>query len=535
MADYAFTDYHFVDYTNGTDSTAGTNGDLMSTPWKTLGYALSNMTTGSCVFFRRGEVEMATAAISITKDHSPDKPGAFSSWPRGPVTCSGNFTAGGLVIDTVTGITITSGGVIARYLLGPDAEQYIIVDASGTTGLYIDPPYKGSTASAQEFTILEDDLYHISSTLGGGDGADLAATWDADAQDMFRFDCSTNSTANLYFNQSVFLHKYCTHFGPAGGNGNLVREVYPRQTSIWKHCYMDTGADNATVFAPYYGPYYIEGCVFKGLNSYDSGQYGLYCFGNTDVTLKNCVVISAGYRGIYQIGGGDLDLINCCVGYNGGFVREAIHQMYAARAKKISGTVLKDCTLTSQTGGGPNYDIYAGSDQADKASWTNYQRTAGDNRIELLGRGTVYVSTEVLRPGGSAYVYKCTMNGFSTGDAVRPASGLSADEYGGTKITDQKFMLTSGTWAIRYYIQCSGVAVDSDHLFMDIVVDDEIVAHSWNGIALRADINDWSQFIYNSGLVLDTDTLVTVKVFNNYYTGLYAQYIDPLPEIEKLA
>lgn len=539
MAGYNFTDYHFVDPSKGVDSGAGTS---MSDPWASLGYALNNMTKGSCVFLRRGQVETVTSAITVTKDHIMTQPGAVSSWPSPGQEGTGDFVKNSYAVSGVSLTVLSSGACCSRYMTGPDGGTYLMVDVDAkNTAIYIDPPYKGENAAAAAFVIDPDDLYSIAAYITSGQGADLKTTWDSDSEELYKFDCSANSSATLYFNQATNIHRYNIHFGKVNGNAYLVREVYPHSQGIWKHCYFETGEDNAAAFSPQYGSFYIEGCVIRGMSTNNTGQYGLYLFGCSDVTVKNTVIPRCGYRGVYIIGGGNVDLINCCVGFDGGNMREGVVNYLGGRGKDISGVRLIDSEINEVTSVGTAYKIYNTSDQHDRVSWTNYMRSAGDHRIYLSSKGYVYKTTSGARPGGSEYVLKCAFNENSGASlATRAASGLISADYNSTVLLDQHYVLSSGTWMFKYYVQSSGLALDSDDVFMDVVhwdgleknLGEAVVAHSSNGISSAG---NWSEFIYASGIVIDADRLVEVLVYNNTYSATYVQYIDPQPQIIKLA
>lgn len=538
MAGYNFTDYYYLDPTTGVDS-AG-YGDSMSSGFATLQYALNNMATdGSVLFIRRGTDELITVATSATSsDHNSTTPGMVCSWPRASVSGVGDFIQGALAVSGVAGLSMSTLAHGSRYFTGPDGAKYLVVDCPATDEMRIDPPYAGTTASGGAFEIWEDELYSLASGLTAGEGADAKATWDADSDDMYVLHCSGGSSSYFYFSACRMLNKQTIRFQGGSSASAMVLDVLSIQTQF-KNCQFYCENDDSRMLYTQYGRILLDGCVFKGLDTYDSDQHAIQFLGCNDSRIENTVIISCGVNGIYNAGATFMAK-NCKFGYDGGHVYRGYYGTYSASVNTAIRFV--DCDFSEAV----NEDYYTGTNTIERLELVNDARS-GVNKLLLPGTGQIRrvddtnaSETMSLRTGGSDQVLECYWYRYSTSAGSRAPEGVLTDNWtGGNKVFDQKLVVPSGVWAIRYYVQTNyPIPIDSDEIWLEayhnsgMALDsgNEYVYKSAETVSTRTGNGDWTNYV-SVQVDVDRDTLINTRMYYARYSSTYYTWVDPLPVV----
>ncbi len=120
---------YFVSSADGND---GDNGTTMDLAWATVEHALEagGLNAGDYVFVRRTHDEDPAGDINPVYDGTPSNPIYTMGWPRPAIPnttiTEGDFTNGSTIVDNVVGITPSRTPHTARYITGPDGEQYML-------------------------------------------------------------------------------------------------------------------------------------------------------------------------------------------------------------------------------------------------------------------------------------------------------------------------------------------------------------------------------------------------------------------------
>jgi hypothetical protein len=548
MAGYDFTEYYYCDEVNGSDANAGT---LMTLPFKTFDYALQHMATdGSCLFMRR-DTEETKASTSYTligsSDHDPQDRGAVSSWPRGPLYVRGRCTKNSYVIDR---LEFLASGLTheARYVDLDDGATHLVCRVVDSDTIWVDPPYTGNTSDTASITFHEDELYDIANGLSALEGADDKAAWDADHDNMFHYQVSGQG-GYLYFSGSKCLDKYSIAFSKTSvgaGDNYMMRDLSGTGTK-YKNCWFKSLVSDADLMYAGYGSFVFDGCVFDGMATYDSSQYGIVGMATSEMLLINSVMLSMGYAGYISYGSGQITFKNVKMGMGvGSYGVFTYGYQPASNPKYFSNhTIVADCDFSECSTEG----IYTGTNQVNRINIINDERVAGDNLFLFPGAGRMFKNdcsdTDVnQRPGGSPYVLDLDWYRWTTSEGYRPRTDQeTARGMGCHKIIEQDVVLASGSWAIKYYAQTAFYStLSSDKIWSEAVHYDGLSYHdgvaqvytSTESVATRSDADDWDNFVMVSGITLTEDTLIKLRVYYAHTSSSYRTYVDPNPEIISL-
>ena len=130
MTNYFVSSADGDDTDNGTTMDDGTGGGVGA--WATLEHALEagGLSAGDYVWVRPNHSEIPTSDIDTAYDGADDNPLSIIGWPKAAIPnttiTEADFTNGSRVVDNVVGITPSREGHTARYITGPDGEQYTL-------------------------------------------------------------------------------------------------------------------------------------------------------------------------------------------------------------------------------------------------------------------------------------------------------------------------------------------------------------------------------------------------------------------------
>lgn len=553
-----FTDVYYVDSDNGNNGNAGTS---MSAAWADITYAITNMAQGSIVFVRRGSKQILSANVTLTgQDHLSSQPGFVAAWPRAAVTgVRGDFVNGSLAVSGVIGVSLSSLGHGCRMIIGPDGEDYMIVECPSSGVMHITPPYKGADVAEGGFSIAEDPLYDYAQGLGAGDGVDT--DWDSDAPPVP--EVQTDGSYVLYFNQVKHLQIHNINFEQISGAGDyLIRTSYP-QVAVFEGCFFKLlSTDDVVGIYAQYGQHIFRRCVFDGMTSYDSSSYMLYIFGNPLCIFSWCAFKNTGYIHIYKLASGSPKDSESCIidhchfGYNGAFYRCGVWDFYSNAT-----TTYRNCIWER---GDASY-AYTTFAYWDGYSWhqqefincevhpdlyqpvvlgndfSNVRYIPYGNRVTLFypASGADDTGTTVTpRTGGSDILLEID-GGSTANEGARSWDGLTSDTTSWPILTHW-FFLPSGTHTIKYYMQNSHAStLASDNIWIELETSEGsvwgaskiVITKSSDTVAQRSSGSDWSKYV-SATADLTASGQVRCRLYYAFGEGSSSDVLlDPQPEI----
>lgn len=516
---------YFVDSTTGSD---GDNGTTMDLAWATLEHALTagGLAAGDYIWIRRIHDETVTGVVNVAYSGDSDNHIKIVGWPRPTLSItSATWTNASRTVSSVVGVSMLDVAHIARYIIGPDGNTYIItyVDDSATFRLNI--PYIGQTVSGSNgaATISADEEWV--DDMGAAYGFDDSAwtikesTWDADAHAMPEVSMS-GGAYYIYHYADMFYYYANIHFD---GGSYASGSFYYRQgaTASMRGIYF-TNVSNGGIVLSSGSTVYLKRFVAYG--DAGSGSYGLYGGGSSfkieDVILDNIRYAVFLTQNSMVMGKGLHIGLNaaCIVHWN---------------ADQVSGNCVKIKRVTEGTPSNQYINI-------DRSGFFSI----GLEDYQVLGGHKVYnnfgtiTKTDVVegsgdpekRSGGADSVLELLYDWDETDCPTNY-------EFGGAllPIFDHEFEVDDSTKSYRYYVQADG-AVAADDLWIEVeYVSDyssttEYITTktiSANSITARSGADDWSQYVEVNNITPAVASKVRIKCYCRYYHATNKIYIDP--------
>jgi len=532
MTNYFVSSADGNDTDDGTTMDAGAGGGVGA--WATLEHALETaavLDPGDILWVRRTHSEIPLSDIALNRDGTPTAPIMVKGWPRAADSSisSATWTNGDETVDLIVGLSMDTEQHVGRYITGPDGETYMIAWITDSNTIELTKEYAGATvtAAAGACTIHEDEDYDLAQAIDDSAWTIKKADYNADADDLPLLDwnggvlniaCATDTCYqwdNLHFK----------NWADASGLFSMDR----CKDFVVRGCFLEWSANVMSVNL-YRSKMWYYRCVFEGSGAGTSQR--CISMNSGVLAMFDCVIDNMGDNGIYGLGcSAYLDNVN--IGHLRNCGDNCISMGYSADV------VGKD-VICDDTNGGPEVHADLASHGANPITIENYNRVLGAHK-RFTTQGTI---TKLDVVAGSGDPYKRTGGADSVVEVLFNESSVSNMKPSPTKLTtepifDHEFEATTDSRRYRYYVQAEG-AVAATELWIEVEYvssfDDttEYVIKkvtSDEGITIRGDETDWSQYIEVGGIKPAVGSTVRIKCYCSFYDATNKIYIDPLCEV----
>lgn len=533
MADYTFTysGHRYVDYTTGTDSTTGTNGQKMSTPWKTLNYALTNAPASAAIWVRRGTSEAVGATINQSAPVSQiSKPRVLSSWPR-PVLSGYVTVTSGFPNFVISGGGMTELGYVARPFTDSAGNRYIVGKVLNANSGIMDPSWAIAGGTNLPITFTADRMYDVANALVSGNGADLKSTWDSDNKNIYAL--SFTGAYEWLSNNVIYFDRYNIAVTGTVGATYMVRDNSGKK-NIWGGCYFKNTLDDAWLHYTYAQVTHYYDCIFEGINSLDNDQYAIYAEGS--IIAKNCVIVSVGNRAIYGNACGLVYLENIKAPLDGYYAQYGVDLTTSPTAYDAP-HIINNCVFSGAVN--PDYRFTAAS--TDVLQVRNHRRVPGDHRMWINGLGEVRKSTTYTVPG-TDFSLRCDWLNGESNWGFRAREGQGSHDLRGRAILTQKLSLPGSSGELydlgfNYFnMNSSGLTSNDVYVEVERSSASDIFDYGVGGSIYKSATNSFTYSGWTE--VLATDVPGGNLTLRAYFAGpnidkTKYMYISPYPIVRR--
>jgi hypothetical protein len=526
---------YFVDIDNGDDLDDGTTmddgpGDGSPGAWATLGKALLTVSTpGDIIWVRRTHTETLGATLQVTNSGTAENPYRVVGWPRAEDATAdeATWTNDSTTVDLVTTLSMDAEKHCSRYVTAPNGETYMITKVVDANTFLIDRKYNGGTVTATDgaFTVQEDDDYDLAQAIGAEFATEKVA-WTADADDVAVVDA--DGTGNyIYFNSDRWWTWDNIHF--IAGTSYILRVRYTRGGWL-RGCIVEATANLYPIILDgTYTSFYRT--IFFGTAA-GAAQNGMY-LAQSHAYIEDVAIYGTGDHGLVVAFGSvtykGLNIGIEAVTPNDPDINISNHGWMRGRDLRLGANVAE---LERNTASTHCQNVYIFSENHNGVLGAHKTFNAQGEILKLdvvAGSGDPY-----KRSSGADSVLELIYNLSNTTENI-----VSPQPEFASVVFEHEFEATTDSRRYRYYVN-SEKAVLASELWIEVeyvsAYDDatEYVIKKVNsdeGITIRGDATDWSQYIEVEGIQPAVGSTVRIKCYCSFYDATDKIYIDPLCEV----
>lgn len=516
--------HKWVSSVRGSDSNNGTTQTLA---WATIKKAASTALATDTVWVERNHVEADPSAhVVFAQVGTITVPFRVMGTPRASSAGTANFTQGSTAV-TNSSVSMAETKHEARYITGPDGNQYLIEWVVSTSAFTLATAYVGASATGGAFTLQADSDLTEYLALTAGDGRTEAA-WDAQDDTLPTLN---DSTGLYYISSSAGKYLVFKNFQyTAKSNLNYLYLADVKNCVLEGILFKTTGA--------------VAGCIMAGVNV-------------ASLTIRRCCFKgnSVNGRGILLSSGAMANLFDCCfnnmasginspagafkmTGCNFGVVTGNTADIVFTNVPAGVG-VMDNCKLNSSS----PYTLAATNNLIDGRflKSENDQKVRKIHKEYFLNSGyslrNYGTGSDVhLRSGGGDSVMECLFNLYSAVNAgMKQPTGMSSEGMANLLFEDVFDDMPAVAKSYRYYVQSVG-ALTTAQLWLEVDyisgyygdTNNSVrsISKSTSAISARADADDWTQYLEVANVTPATTSRVRVRIFAAYYHAANKFYID---------